>query len=286
MLFRRRSFLVEVFAALNLTFLALDIWVAHSVNEFGHWAEWIPFWFTLAGAAALLVNLALATPARSSGRGFKEGAGLWTGVVVGAASILVGVAGLLFHLESNFFQVMTLRSLVYSAPFVAPLAFTGLGLLVLLNRTVPGESREWGRWVLLLAWGGFVGNFVLSLVDHAQNGFFHAAEWIPVIVGGVVVGWLVLPIFWRVPERYLRGALALLVVALVTGVVGFVLHAIPVMRDVTGTLEDRVIYGAPLFAPLLFSDLALLGGLAVWDLMAKGWVSAERGSPASRGPGP
>ena len=286
MLFRRRSFLVEVFAALNLTFLALDIWVAHSVNEFGHWAEWIPFWFTLAGAAALLVNLALSTPVRSSGRGFKEGAGLWTGVVVGTASILVGVAGLLFHLESNFFQVMTLRSLVYSAPFVAPLAFTGLGLLVLLNRTVPGESREWGRWVLLLAWGGFVGNFVLSLVDHAQNGFFNAAEWIPVVVGGVVVGWLLLPIFWRVPERYLRGALALLAVALVTGVVGFVLHAIPVMRDVTGTLEDRVIYGAPLFAPLLFSDLALLGGLAVWDLVAKGWLTDPAGSPASDGPEP
>ncbi|MDX1673824.1 MAG: hypothetical protein R3314_03385 [Longimicrobiales bacterium] len=270
---RRRSFLVEVFAGLNLAFLAVDIWVAHSVNEFGHWAEWIPFWFTLVGALALLANLVVSAPLRSGVRGFKEGAGLWVGVAVGALSILVGVAGLLFHLESDFFQVRTLRSLVYSAPFVAPLAFAGIGLLVLLNRTVPGGTREWGRWVLLLAWGGFVGNFVLSLVDHAQNGFFFATEWVPVIVAGVVVGWLILPVFWRVPAAYLRGAGVLLLVAGLVGVAGFVLHMAPVLTESEGTLWGRLVYGAPPFAPLLFTDLAVLAGLAVWDLSAKGWVS-------------
>ena len=77
------------------------------------------------------------------------------------------MSGLLFHLESNFFQEVTLRSLVYSAPFV----------------------------------------------------------------GALVVGWLFLPVFWRVPEAYLK------------------------------------------------TDLALLGGLAVWGLMAKGAVSSK---PESR----
>lgn len=285
MLLRRRAFLVEVFVALNLAFLGLDIWVAHSVNEFAHSAEWIPFYFTLAGAAALLANLAVSGPVRSSARWFTDGAGFWMGVVIGAASILVGVAGLLFHLESDFFQVMTLRSLVYSAPFVAPLAYTGLGLLVLLNRLVPDERNEWGRWVLLLAWGGFVGNFVLSLVDHAQNGFFYAAEWVPVGVGAIVVGWLLLPVFWRVPESYLKAAFVLLAVALVTGVVGFVLHAIPVVEETAGTMRERVIYGAPLFAPLLFSDLSLLGGLAIWDLTEKGEVSALPARPSADGSG-
>lgn len=279
----RRPFLAEVFAALNLVFLALDIWVAHSVNEFGHWAEWIPFWFTLAGGLALLINLAASDPARPGRRGFREGGGFWAGVLVGLAAVLVGVAGLLFHLESDFFQVMTLRSLVYSAPFVAPLAFTGLGLLVLLNRLAPHDSDEWGRWLLLLAWGGFVGNFVLSLVDHAQNGFFYAAEWVPVAVGALVVGWLVLPIFLRVPPGYLKAGLLLLALALITGVLGFVLHVLPIIGDPTGTLRDRVIYGPPLFAPLLFSDLALLGGLAVWDLLEKGWVRAPSSGPTAAG---
>lgn len=284
---QRRAFLVEVFAALNLAFLALDIWVAHSVNAFARWEEWIPFFFTLAGALALLVNLAVSRPVRPSGaRSFLEGGGHWTGLVVGWAGVVVGVAGLLFHLRSDFFQVMTLRSLVYSAPFVAPLAFTGLGLLVLLNRMVPEQRTEWGRWVLLLALGGFVGNFVLSLVDHAQNGFFYAAEWVPVIVGALAVGWLGLPVFRRVPTSYLKATLLLLAVSLITGVLGFFLHIIPMFAETTGTLRERVIYGAPMFAPLLFSDLSLLGGLAVWDLLAKDWVSGPRPDPAGAGAAP
>ncbi len=281
MLLKRRAFLAEVFAALNLAFLTLDIYVAHSVNEFAHWAQWLPLGFTILAAVALLANLAVSAPVRARARSFMRGGGFWTGIAVGVLSVLVGVSGLLWHLESVFFQVMTLRGLVYSAPFVAPLAFTGVGLLVLLNRLVPEASAEWGRWLLLLAWGGFVGNFVLSLVDHAQNGFFEPAEWVPVAVGALAVGWLVLPIFLRVPRRYLQASLVVLAVALVTGVVGLVLHVIPVVGDPTGTMGERVIYGPPLFAPLLFSDLALLGGLAVWDLLDRGWVrrrppSAER----------
>lgn len=281
MLLKRRAFLAEVFAALNLAFLTLDIYVAHSVNEFAHWAQWLPLGFTILAAVALLVNLVVSAPVRAPARSFTRGGGFWTGIAVGGLSVLVGVSGLLWHLESVFFQVMTLRGLVYSAPFVAPLAFTGVGLLVLLNRLVPEASAEWGRWLLLLAWGGFVGNFVLSLVDHAQNGFFEPAEWVPVAVGALAVGWLVLPIFLRVPRRYLQASLVVLAVALVTGLVGLVLHVIPIIGDPTGTMRERVIYGPPLFAPLLFSDLALLGGLAVWDLLDRGWVrrhpsSAER----------
>ncbi len=285
MTLRRRGFLVEVFVALNLAFLALDIWVAHSVNSFAHPAEWIPFYFTLAGAAALLLNLWLSAPVRSSGRGFSQGAGRWVGLGVGGLAVLVGVSGLLFHLQSSFFQVRTLRSLVYSAPFVAPLAFTGLGLLVLLNRLVPEEEVEWGRWVLLLAWGGFVGNFVLSLVDHAQNGFFYVAEWVPVAVGALMVGWLLLPVFRRVPAAYLRGSFLLLGVALLTGVIGFVMHLMPALQGTAGTMRGRIIYGAPLFAPLLFSDLSLLGALAVWDLLDKGAVTPPAEAPEASGSG-
>ena len=65
------------------------------------------------------------------------------GLVVGAAAIAVGLAGLLFHLQSGFFQQETLRSLVYAAPFAAPLSYAGLGLLAILNRTVPSRSADW-----------------------------------------------------------------------------------------------------------------------------------------------
>lgn len=279
-----RPFLVELFVGVNLAFLALDIWVAHSVNAFAHPAEWIPLGFTILAALAVLVNLAVSAAGGFRAEDLRAGSGRWVGIAVGAGGIAVGVAGLLYHLRSAFFEVMTLRSLVYSAPFVAPLAFTGLGLLVVMTRLVPERSVEWGQWVLLLAWGGFLGNFVLSLVDHAQNGFFYATEWIPVVIAGMTAGWLLIPIFLRTPPAYLRIAFGVLGVAAITGVAGFALHLSPAVTEQGGTFRDRVVYGAPVFAPLLFPNLALLAGLGVWDLLDKGWV-AERaeGRTTTRG---
>ena len=49
-------------------------------------------------------------------------------------------------------------------------------------------------WVTFFALGGFAGNFVLSLCDHAQNGFFAASEWIPVVAGATAVGFLSIPL--------------------------------------------------------------------------------------------
>lgn len=271
----RKSFLAEAFLTLNLAFLALDIYVAHSVNAFRHPAEWIPFVFTIAAALALLVNLALSSPVRRGPgrRQYYEGAGRTLGLVVGALAVMVGVAGLIWHLESEFFKMTTLRSLVYSAPFVAPLAFTGLGLLALLNRLVPHDAPEWGLWVLFLAWGGFVGNFILSLADHAQNGFFYATEWIPVGVAALVVGWLIVPILTPTPPRYLQIGGVLLLFAALTGVAGLFFHLAPVFNGEGGALADRIIHGAPVFAPLLFPNLAALAALGLWDLRAKGHVT-------------
>ena len=46
---------------------------------------------------------------------------------------------------------------------------------------------------MLMALGGFFGNFVLSLTDHATNGFFLSTEWIPVFSAAVAVGFLICP---------------------------------------------------------------------------------------------
>ncbi|CAN5788177.1 hypothetical protein BH20GEM1_BH20GEM1_10620 [soil metagenome] len=198
------------------------------------------------------------------------GAGRWVGVLVGWGGIAVGVAGLLWHLESGFFRETTLESLVYSAPFSAPLAFAGLGLLALLNRLVPVAGPEWGRWVLFLAWGGFVGCFALALGDHAQNGFFRPAEWIAVTAGAAAVASLAIPLATRVPRAYLGMLLGLLAAEAAVGIAGFVLHVLPATEGSQTPIVERILYGAPPFAPLLFADLALLGALAVWDLREQG----------------
>ena len=51
------------------------------------------------------------------------------GLVVGYASIAVGLAGVAYYLNSQFFSQWTIRSLVYTAPFAAPVAYAGLGFL-------------------------------------------------------------------------------------------------------------------------------------------------------------
>jgi hypothetical protein len=51
--------------------------------------------------------------------------------------------------------------------------YVGRGWLLILNRLKARGSLEWSLGVVFPAVGGFVGNFALLLLDHAQNGFFH-----------------------------------------------------------------------------------------------------------------
>src|SRR5262249_32579023 len=125
------------------------------------------------------------------------------GYLVGWVAVIIGLAGVILHLDSRFFYERTIRSLTYAAPFAAPLAYTGLGLLLIMNRMVAAGSAEWAYWLLLLALGGFAGNFVFSLTDHASNGFFRAIEWLPVISSGFAVSFLVVPFCASIKKSYL-----------------------------------------------------------------------------------
>ena len=50
------------------------------------------------------------------------------------------------------------------------------------------------------------------------------------------------------------------------GVLGFGLHLHADIYGVGPTLFDRMIYGAPVFAPMLFPDLVLLAFIGLWVL--------------------
>lgn len=251
---------VELFAIANYAALTIDIYLAHSVNDFEHWAEWIPFVFSI--AAAPLLAFVFVIERITTG----QAAGRRIAFLVGWSSVVIGVVGLLLHLDSQFFRQQTLHNLVYTAPFVAPLAYTGLGLLVIMIRMVTAPSVEWSQWVILLAAGGFAGNFVLSLADHAQNGFYNPAEWIPVIAAAFGLSFL-LPACWPGAGRsFLRMASAVMVVEALVGLLGFYYHAHADLTAPAESLRDRLLYGAPVFAPLLFTNLALLGGLGLWSM--------------------
>jgi hypothetical protein len=251
---------LEAFVIVNLGFLSLDIYLAHSVNRFLHDAEYIPLWFSMAAPPLLLVGLLL---------GERWG---WTavwrdvGYLVGWCAIAIGLVGVILHLDSRFFHERTIKSLVYAAPFAAPLAYTGLGLLLVMNRMVDRQSEEWPRWVLLLGLGGVVGNFIFSLTDHAQNGFFHKTEWIPVGSSALAVGFLVTIYITPVTRRFLALCAIVLAIQVAVGLLGFALHTRANLHGPSPDTFDNFVFGAPALAPMLFPNLALLCGLALWVL--------------------
>jgi hypothetical protein len=249
---------VEGFAIVNLAFLTFDIYLAHSVNQFRNKAEYIPLIFSATAPAVLIFAFAVRT----------KWAAVWKdlGYFVGWIAVLVGLIGVILHLESHFFYERTLRSLTYSAPFAAPLAYTGLGFLIIMNRMVASETQEWAQWVLLLALGGFIGNFVFSLADHAGNGFFNPLEWVPVVASAIAVGFMIIPLLMRVPRRYFDLCAVVLVFEAGVGLWGFVLHASGNLRGPSVHAFDNFIYGAPPMAPLLFPNLVVLGLIGLWQI--------------------
>ncbi len=252
---------MELFALVNIGFLTFDIYLAHSVNQFRNRAEYIPLFFSALTPLVLVAGLAL--------RGRSVRAWRWCGFVVGWAAVLVGLTGVVLHLDSHFFYERTIRSLTYSAPFAAPLAYTGLGFLLIMNRMVDPESVEWAKWVLLFTLGGFVGNFVFSLADHAGNGFFNRLEWVPVFASALAVGFLTVPLMKQVSRQFVDLCGAVLLFESIIGIWGFLLHARGNLIGPSVHPWDNFIYGAPPMAPLLFPNLMVLGMIAVWQLRGK-----------------
>ena len=247
---------LQVFIIVNLAFLAIDVFVAHSINAFAHGAEWIPVVFSLAASPLLVAAMFCGTRLKR-----------FLGRAVGWGCVVTGIGGMLYHLDSQFFVDFTVRSLVYTAPFIAPLSFAGIGLLLIMHHTVDEASLEWGRWLLVMACTGFLGNFVLSLCDHAQNGFFNWREWIPVCVSAMTVGFLMTAIARPHNSPFLIACLLILALNALTGVVGFYLHLSANLHAAAPTLKDSFLYGAPVLAPLLFPNLAILGVMGIMGVM-------------------
>ncbi len=251
--------LLDVFIVANLAFLALDVFMAHAANAFAHWAEWIPFYFSL-GAPGLLA-LTLFTKKKR----WKH----WCRVGIGYGAISIGVAGMLFHLNSHFFSHLTLKNLVYAAPFVAPLAFTGLGFLLIMNGMIRDADLEWAQWVVFIAGCGWGGNFILSILDHAQNGFFNPTEWLPVFTSAMAVGCLATVFLIPYQPLFLKFCIVVLGVNLIVGVAGFGFHFAANLQVPAVGQTARFLYGAPLFAPLLFPNLSVLAILGIYKLQAE-----------------
>ena len=105
----------------------------------------------------------------------------------------------------------------------------------MLNRLESTDSVAWAQWVLLLTLGGFVGNFALALLDHAQNGFFYPSEWVGVVASAFAVSTLLLMVLYPADVTLRRFCAYLLLVQALVGIAGFALH---LLADLTRTRPD------------------------------------------------
>jgi hypothetical protein len=137
--------------------------------------------------------------------------------------------------------------------------------------------------VQLLTLGGFIGNFVFSLTDHAMNGFFNPLEWVPVVSSACAIAVLFVALMMKVDALYLRLSASVLGVQGLVGVIGFAMHAEADLRQPGATLFERLLSGAPPMAPLLFPDLVILGWIALWVLakQMRRQDTADAASPAA-----
>ena len=88
--------LLEVFVILNLAFLTLDIYFAHSVNQFRNQAEYIPLIFSAVTPPVLVFALAVRHRWQAVWRDL--------GYLVAWSAVVIGLIGVILHLESHSFM--------------------------------------------------------------------------------------------------------------------------------------------------------------------------------------
>ena len=102
-----------------------------------------------------------------------------------------------------------------------------------------------------------------------QNGFFFWTEWIPVFSSAIAIGFLLVIFVGRVSRRVLDLTLAVMFVQVIVGSVGFYFHGVAVSSGADSSFFENLISTAPIFAPLLFVNLAFLSGVGIWDARSK-----------------
>jgi phosphate/sulfate permease len=215
--------------------------------------------------------------------------------VTSAVSLVNGIVGLGFHIRGIARKPggwrLPVVNIVMGPPIFAPLLFgtsAYLGLLASYLRREddppePGLNAEgassdketnaadWrteisqGRFqkhlcVITIAWAFFSG--FEALYSHYKSNFRYKAQWTPILLTPILMAAAAAAIWNRRAARTLLPVAASL--ALADGAVGFYYHARGIVRRPGGVkkLSYNILYGPPIFAPLLFAACGFLGILA------------------------
>ncbi len=245
-----------LFLAVSFAITAIDVAMAHSQNNFTPKYEWIPIFYSITAAAATFLYTVKPN--------YKQIICFYKLTMM--SGIIMGLGGMFFHIFGN----MNVRAdsitdwLVFGSPVFAPIAFTGMSLygLALIDAT--------GRQLMRLVALGF---FVVGLTagfDHAQTHFESVFTLFPLIAGffGCIVTWLttnqinehsnINKISLPVANFYY----AAMIMMIITGMTGFYLHLAADLENTVRFSWERLLYHAPVLAPLLFAQLGTLGILS------------------------
>jgi hypothetical protein len=275
-----RDQLFLLMAAINELFLGLDIYLAHSISGTIVPREWIPIIFgPVAGILLLLAGL-IALRQRSMATVMAT--------LVFIVSIGVGLLGAYFHIMRGMLpsalpgQRFTLTLLIWAPPVIGPLMFSLIGwigisaawvedpldsgTLVLLGGRRLRLPYSKTRAYLFMVSLGILATLISSVLDHARTDFSNPWLWLPTTVGVYATGAAFGLAASDHPGKtdlwiYLISMLLLIVV----GLIGMGLHIDQNLTSEGLVIRERFIRGAPFLAPTLFSNLGLLGLLALLD---------------------
>ncbi|KPK07955.1 MAG: hypothetical protein AMJ56_12485 [Anaerolineae bacterium SG8_19] len=273
-----RDQLMLLMAAINQVFLSVDIYLAHNLNGTIRPREWIPIVFgVVAGALLLLAGLIALR--------WRRTASIIASLVL-IASIIVGLMGAYFHIvrairpTAPLGEIVTIPLLVWAPPIVGPLIFSLVGLWGVSAAWVedPPDSgilKLWGdtrlrlplsktRAYLFMVSLGTLATLLSSVLDHGRAQFENPWLWPPIAVGvfATVVAFGLAAIDW--PTRGDVGIYFLaMVLLLLVGVVGFVLHIQFDLTTQNAIVPERFLRGAPFLAPMLFANMGMVGLIAI-----------------------
>ncbi|HEV2273656.1 MAG TPA: hypothetical protein VGR96_05790, partial [Acidobacteriaceae bacterium] len=208
-------------------------------------------------------------------------------------------AGFYFHIRGIARKPggwrLPMTNMIMGPPIFAPLLFGTSAYLGLIasylqredSAALPGDGRQTGAWLTRLLPAGAARDLISTEQDiregrfqrqvaivtgisallsgfeayysHYKNNFRYRAQWTPIVIAPLLAG----SAFGAVKSRRLaRTALpALSAVAGADAAIGFYYHARGVLRRPGGRrhLLYNIMYGPPIFAPLLFGAAGMLG---------------------------
>lgn len=272
-----RDQVMLLMAAFNEVMLGVDTYLSHVLNGTILWREWIPILFgPISGLVLLLAGIIAAR---------RRNLASTLATLVFLSSIIVGLLGAYFHLVRGILpnaplgERITLDLLIWAPPFLAPFAFALVGVVGIsaawledppdsgrlslpLGRKLQLPYSKTRAYFFMTSMGILIA-LVSSSLDHARH-WDHPWMWVPVVTGifGTVIAAGV-GALERPSRTDITIYLTAMVILILVGFAGAYFHIRADLTAESVIVPERFLRGAPFMSPLLYTNMGLLGIIAL-----------------------